>query len=729
MSAFSSLDQQEQENDPSVEGIDSKEKESTHSPAPISVSLSLAAAIRAHKKGKMEKAVQIYSSILRKYPDHADANYLLGVAAFERGLKEDAVAMIERAIASEPDNAAYYGKLGEILTLMGASERADDAYGRAAELAPGDVRFHLGRAQILERNGDIDTALKQYRDILEKWSDSAEACYRCAALEARKGFRPEARRHAQQAISIKTDYAEAHFLFALLSVAQGAGETACKHFSAASHHSATRTDFHMKVASKLIQLNDYDGALAALRRECKINPENADAYCLMGDALVARKEYDGAILSYDRAIEKKNYFAKAYSKKGLALLALGQMQEASEATTKAVQIAPKDWEALCARGIYLREDDKIIDSIDSLSKAVRLAPGEVRPTLELALAHQDNLDLRNALHYILEAQALAPKDPVVTVHHGEILLQKGDWQEGWMAYESRKRLRNYHPLFSGQELLAPAWDGQPLKGKRILLYSEGCFSEAIQFVRFVSQVKERGGEVYVACPRDLARLFAAVEGVSGVVPQDTPLPRHDVQASLNSLPSLLGIRSTKSLPSFTPYLSAAKKDVQTWRERLKADGESLKIGLVWQGAREYRKDSRRSPGIWPFSRLFYMRNLDFYSLQVGEGADVLMDPQLSKVVRNLGIDLLDFADTAALIEALDLVITCDTAVGHLAGAMGKTAWMVLPHAVDWRWGVPKEGEGVESLWYPSVKLYRQSAHGDWADVFARLGQELDRFKP
>ena len=122
-----------------------------------------------------------------------------------------------------------------------------------------------------------------------------------------------------------------------------------------------------------------------------------------------------------------------------------------------------------------------------------------------------------------------------------------------------------------------------------------------------------------------------------------------------------------------------------------------------------------------------MRNIDVFSLQVGDGADVVTDPQLSKVLRHYGLDLLDFADTAALIEALDLVITCDTAVGHLAGAMGKPVWMVLPYAVDWRWGLPVAGEAVTSLWYPSVKLYRQSAHGDWADVFARLGLELDRF--
>ncbi|SCA55099.1 hypothetical protein MTBPR1_10346 [Candidatus Terasakiella magnetica] len=727
MSAFSSLNDQAQENEPSEEGVDSKDKDGAQKPAPISVSLSLAAAIRAHKKGKMEKAVQIYSGILRKYPDHADANYLLGVAAFERGLREDAIAMIEKAIETEPTNASYYGKLGEILTLMGYVERADDAYGKAAELAPEDVRFHLGRAQILERNGEIERALKQYRHILDNWDESYEAYYRCAAIEARRGMRDEARVHAKRALEIKPEYAEAHFLYALLSLGNGDVKLARKHFYAASKYSQKRSDYHMKVASKLMQLNDYDGALQALRCETKLKPNSAQAYCLMGDCLSAKKEYDGAVLSYDRAIENDPAYALAYANRGLALRAVGHVNEAHDSCQKAVQIAPTDWQALNALGVLLREDDKLIDAIDRLGKAVRYAPDQMRPCVELALAYQDNLDLDNALHHIREAHALAPKDSEVKFRLAQIQLQSGNWAEGWKNYEARKRLPTYKPLLSKQDLSAPEWDGKPMAESRIVLYVENGFSEAIQFMRFIPMVKERISDIYIACQKDLARLFAAVEGVSGVIPQDTPLPRHDVQASLNSLPHLLKIQSFADVPVFSPYMSASTKDVKLWQDRIAKDATARKVGLVWQGDKSYRKDSRRSPGIWPFSRLFYMRDLDFFGMQVGDGSDVLADPQLAKVVRNYGIDLLDFADTAALIEALDLVITCDTAVAHLAGAMGKPVWMVLPYACDWRWGVPIGGQGVTSEWYPSMTLYRQSVHGDWADVFARLGQELDNF--
>jgi len=727
VSAFSGLNDQAQENDAISESIDSEGDTSAYHAVPIGVSLSLAAAVRAHQKGKMEKAVQIYSDILRKYPDHADANYLLGVAAFDRGLKEDALAMVERAIEADPQNAAYFGKLGEILTLLGHSERANAAYEQAAELAPDDIRFHIGRAQLLERSGDIQGALQQYRYILSTWDDAPEAFYRCAAIEARLGERESARTHARHAIRLKPEYGEAHLLYGLLLLALGENEKARKHFLLASRHGKNKPELHMKAAAKLMQLQDWDGALQVLRRETKLAPQKTEGFLWMGDCLSQKGEFDGAVLSYERAIENDPMNSKAHARCGLALRSLGQIQDALQSCQKALQIQARDWEAQCAMGIVLREDDNLRDAIDHLQRAVSLAAKEVRPAMELALTYQDNQELDQALKYIDIARNLAPNDAEVSFRKGQMLLQKGQWTQGWKHYEKRCLMPAYQTVLGAGEHTAPLWDGAPIKGKRILLYAEGGFSEAIQFVRFVPRVKQRGAEVYLACQKDLARLFAAVDGLSGVIPQGTPLPRHDVCASLNSLPHLLGVQDMQDLPAFEPYLSAASREVDQWRDKLSQDAHGTTVGLVWQGERSYRKDQRRSPGIWPFSRLFYMRNIDFFSLQVGDGSDVLSDPQLSKVVRNYGIDILDFADTAALIEALDLVITCDTATGHLAGAMGKPVWMVLPYAADWRWGLPSTGEGVKSLWYPSMTLYRQSDHGDWADVFARLGLELDKF--
>lgn len=722
MSAFSSLDQQAQENERLEESVDSKDKGSTHAPAPISVSLSLAAAIRAHKKGKMEKAVQIYSSILRKYPDNPDANYLLGVAAFERGLRDDAVAMIERAIACEPDNAAYHGKLGEILTLLGQVDKAGEAYQRAADLAPDDVRFHLGRAQILERNGDLEGALRQYRHIVESWPDAPEALYRCATLEARLGDRSKAQQHVRQALSVKSDYSDAHFLYALLNVGQGQQTKARQHFLAASRFGETRADLHLKVATKLLQLNDLEGAVVTLRREVKVNPNSFEAYCLLGECLVKREELDGALLAFERAISINPNFTRAYSQYGLALLHMGQKEEAIRQCQVALHVSPNDAAALCAYAVVLREDDKINEAIDQLLKAIHLAPDLIDAKVQLGHCYMESLQLGAALKQYDKAIEMDGRDANLKLMRAQCLLQSEKWAQGWKAYEIRRKLSG------GQsESDASLWDGGVQADKRVLLTAEGSKSDVLMFARYVAEVADKVRDVYIACPKDMARLFAAMEGVSGVVPADTPLPRHDFQLPLKSLPYVLKAGSPSD-QDFKPYLSAASKDVQLWQDRLSRDSSGLNVGLVWQGDRQFKADRKRSPGIWPFSRLFYMRDIEFYGLQVGDGSDVLSDPQLSKVVKNYGIDLLDFADTAALVEALDLVITCDTAIAHLCGAMGKPVWVVLPYGCDWRWGKPEAGVGQQSAWYPSMTLYRQSESGDWADVFARLGVELDAFK-
>jgi len=712
-------DQQALEVKQQKEGQDNPAK-----PAPISVSLSLAGALRAHNKGNLEKAVQIYSGILRKYPDHADANYLLGVAAFERGLQDDAIAMIQKALEADPDNASYYGKLGEIYTSLNMMGEANHAYDKAAALAPHDVRFSMGRAQIMERNGDITAALALYETIMARFEDAAEPRYRAAVLLARQGARDKARDYLEQALKLRPSYADAHFLLGLLHMGAGKVTEAKHHLDAASVHSEERADHHMKVAAKLLQLHDVDKALNALRREIKVVPNNDNAYRLMGSCLMSKGQTDGALVSFDRAIALNPQAAMAYAERAVAYQSLRRMDEALSSVEGAVSILPDDPNCLWTYAHILRLMDRCDDSLDILAKILRVHAGHHKSLLETAYAYKDKQQLDNALYYAKEAQVLDENNPHIRTLIGEILLQADNWQTGWAAYEARV---DHYPIMSDVSA-HPLWDGVQGDGRQLLVHVDGCYSDALQFARFLKMAKDRVAGLYVIAPKSLVRLFNGISEVDAVIVQGQSLPYVDAWCRLGSLPHILGMQHLDHLPAFRPYLSAQASEKAVWAERVKPISGQKKVGLVWQGDETWGDDMRRSPGIWPFSRLFYMRGIDFIGLQVGTANNVLMDPQLSKMVQNLGIEILDFADTAAIIDGLDLVITCDSAVAHLAGAMGKAVWMMLPFAHDWRWGVIEATAGVATTpWYPSMTLYQQTVGGEWADVFARIGQDLDRF--
>lgn len=506
----------------------------------------------------------------------------------------------------------------------------------------------------------------------------------------------------------------------------GAGKRheAVHHLAKASEESEGRLDHHMKVAQKLIQLHETDKALSALRREIQGNPHHGKAYCLMGCCLMAKGQPDGALVSFDRAIALDPNNAMAYRERALAYKALRRLEEALKSVEQAVHLAPDDPDCLWSYAHLYRLNDHIDDALDILAKILHSFPGHEKSVLETAYAYKDNQQLDNALYYVQEAILFPKMEREAKALKAEILLQKEDWTQGWSAYEERIDL---YPAPTALKA-APLWQGQTDKDCKLLIHVDGCFSDAIQFARFITKAKEKVSILYVACPKPLYRLFSGITAIDGLYEQGQVLPVCDAWCRLGSLPHVLKIDDLDALPVYRPYLAAHETDKPVWQDRVGGLSGNKKVGLVWQGDDQWHDDPRRSPGIWPFSRLFYMRDITFVGLQVGTSNDVLLDPQLAKMVHNVGIEVLDFADTAAVLDQLDLVITCDTAVAHLAGAMGKAVWVMIPYAHDWRWGtIDEQATVLTTPWYPSMTLYRQSSAGDWADVFARIGQDLDRF--
>ncbi|HJT75918.1 MAG TPA: DUF6165 family protein [Gemmataceae bacterium] len=371
--------------------------------------------------------------------------------------------------------------------------------------------------------------------------------------------------------------------------------------------------------------------------------------------------------------------------RGTALQQQGRLEEAVAAFREAVRLRPDHAEAHNSHGYALRGLGRYAGAEAAFDRALQLRPDH-------AGAHANRALLRLLL---------------------------GDYERGWPEYEWRLQCGEITP----PPFRKPRWDGGPLQGRTILLHTEQGLGDTILFARLAPLVKARGGTVLLACPPKLVPLLSTLAGVDRVVPKAHPLPEFDVHAPLPSLPGILGMHQPSAIPRPVPYLRTDPALVAHWRQELKAY-PGFKVGIAWRGSPSYREDRWRSIPLEQFSRLAAVPGVRLLSLQKGAGVEELRDLAGRFEVIDLGGRLDEktgiFVETAAVLKGLDLVIACDTAVNHLAGALGVPAWLPLNFVPDWRWGV----QGEENTWYPTVRLFRQTALGDWDAVFARMAEAL-----
>ena len=323
-----------------------------------------------------------------------------------------------------------------------------------------------------------------------------------------------------------------------------------------------------------------------------------------------------------------------------------------------------------------------------------------------------------ALAAFAHALRLRPDYPEAHWHQALTWLQQGDMARGWPEYEWRWKRRRARP----RRLREPLWDGSNLEGKAILLWCEQGLGDSLQFIRYAPLVKGRGGSVVVECPAKLMNILFSCAGIDQLVPQDQQLPPFDVHAPLLTLPGIFGTR-LHSIPAEAPYLNADDSHVARWRDELAGlDGSPapFRIGIVWQGNPKHRWDRHRSIPLEQFLPLARLGGVRLYSLQKGAPAEDLVYFTRRHGLVDLAPKLEDFTDTAAAMKCLDLIITCDSAPAHVAGALGVPAWVALAAMSDWRWLKDRD----DSPWYPTLRLFRQRKLGDWCEVFERITAAL-----
>ncbi|MBP5858809.1 glycosyltransferase family protein [Marivibrio halodurans] len=425
---------------------------------------------------------------------------------------------------------------------------------------------------------------------------------------------------------------------------------------------------------------------------------------------------EDALALYRAVLDADPYVPAAWINMGVLLRRMSHAAPAVACLKRGVALKPHDGSAWSNLGNALRACGRYEESVRAHGRAIELTPGSAQLHYNMGLAQRDLGYLGEALSAFRRAELLGYDKPELTWDRALTQLLQGDFDEGFRNYESRWRLSE-----AGRKVTsAPTFDGRtvPERGS-ILIWTEQGFGDTLQFARYLPILKARGFDSLIfEVQGPLARLFQKTRDFEGitVVARGAPRPEPAAQAPLLSLPHILRTR-LDAVPAGLPYIHRP-----AGIERPALPRGVVNVGLCWAGKPTHRNDRNRSAGAAGFIALLDLPGAAFHSLQKGPGARQIADEGLRALVTDLGGGLKDFAETAAAIDALDMVITVDTSIAHLAGAMGKTVWVLLPYAPDWRWMLHRD----DSPWYPSMTLFRQSSPGDWEEVFARVRGALAR---
>jgi tetratricopeptide (TPR) repeat protein len=650
-------------------------------------------ALTLHSSGQLDEALQLYQSIVEQDSSHAGAIHLLGVVLSQKGQFQLAAQFIQNAILLNGAVPEFYINFGNALIGAGDVLGAEQAYGRAVML----------NAQI------------------------PEAWFGLGNVRTRMGLEPQAVEDYKRAISLRPDFVEALVNLGKVYITLSQLDAAVEVLVAAATLSPTDARPGFMLAQALEAAGHPDEAATLYASLINLAPCPVSILFDAGNRLSGLGHHAQAVNTYRCALQQAPAEMVLWNNLGNSLRALDQLSDAKQAYLQALTLSPQEVMVLSNLGTVLKDLGELDDAIRLLRLAVERGGG-AKPLSNLGAALYLQGDVAAAIGCFEAALKASPGDQDATFHLGVAQLRSGLWQEGWKNYEARWESSNAHEVRRHQASLL--WEGESLVGKTILIWSEQGLGDSLQFVRFADQLAALGGKVVVECQAALVSLIQAMPSVSHVASPGQPLPSYDVHAPMLSLPHLLGVTLT-SLPQAAAYLQVPPDRVavwQDWHRSAFSQSASLRsdhptVGLVWSGesARSSVEcrliDRRRSVDLATLAPVLAVEGVQFVSLQLGPARAQLTHWQ--KILDPAG-KIRDFADTAALIAQLDLVICVDTSVAHLAAALGKPTWMLSRFDGCWRW---LRGRS-DSPWYPALRIFAQSEAGEWSQPVQALAEAL-----
>ncbi len=726
-----------------------------HSTRPVERSNTVTAefqrASALHRHGNIPDAEDLYAEILRRDPTHFEALYSLGVAALQTGRVQRSVEIISRAIALNGNIAAAHINFGYALNIMGQSENAIASYERAIALNPDYAEAYNNRGSAL-------FALKRHDEAIASFSKAVllKPDYVAAYNNLGNAFRElksyeQALENFETAIALMPKYAEAYnnrgnalsdlerYEHALASYDKAVAlnstlvkvynnraaalanlkrhaEALANYDTAVKLNSGYAEAYHNR-GNLLSELKQHHEALASYNKALKLKPDSAEAYANRAKVLNKLKRYEDALVSCSRAIALTPAIAGIHVLRGIVLCKLQLNEEALASYNRAIALEPDHAEAYCDRGIVLNDLGLPQEALASYDRAITLSP-----------AYAEAYSARGIVlnNFKRQEEALASYDRAISVkqHYADALMNRalcrllvGRYPEGFADFEWRWETST----FSAQRPKFPTLQTTNVGNNRVLVFSEQGLGDIIQFVRYLPLLARTGCELTFLTRPKLMRLLQPLTSGFEVVGSLTNQRQFDFQCALMSLPHLFG-SDVESIPNSIPYLRAEPEMITRWRHRIGEGG--FKIGIAWQGNPQGKIDQGRSIPLVHYLALARIEGVRLISLQKGFGAEQINELQNQAAVESLGDDFDSgpdaFIDTAAVMSVVDLVITSDTAIAHLAGALACPTWVPLKYVPAWQWMLDRE----DNPWYPTLRLFRQTRPDDWSSVFANIADEL-----
>lgn len=666
--------------------------------------------------GRLDAALLKIDEFLAEEPLHPEAWYKRGNVLKDLGRPEEAVGSYERAIELRPKYPAALCNRGVVLLRLGRTSNALEDFMRAVDADPGDAIAHFNCALLHEALGQGTAALESYGKTIQVAPTHVDAYINRGHLYEAQARWSEALADYDRALELRSDHAPTHFNRGKVLKELKRWRDAVASYDRAIAFDPTNTLALVHRGNVFVQLKEWSAALANYDQAVVLQPDAADIHYNRAVALEHLKRWGEAVTSLDTAIRIDPRHASAYSHRGIVLNELQQFDAALRDHDQAIVLRPERAEFHFERAVVLERLDRWEDAVKGYRQALALDSNYAGAYSNLGGALMMLKDIAAAISSYDRAIAADPDLAIAHYNRAFVKLLNAELLEGFANYEWRWKIGDpaFRPI--GGDAAVPIWRGeQQLIGCSLLVVSEQGLGDTLQFCRYIRLLADKGATVTLEADDALVPLLIGVDGITEVVSDARTLKHFDFKCSLLSLP--MAFRTTlDSIPAPQRYIDVDQENVSRWQARLGA--RSLpRIGIVWSGnPRMQPYDRHRS---MPLAKLleYLPREFEYFCLQkeIRETDRPLLT--VSAFIKDYAAD---FVDTAALCECMDLIISVDTSLLHLAGALGKPTWALLPFISDWRWFLDRES----SPWYPHAKLYRQSAIGDWDGVLTRIANDL-----